>query len=600
LRQQFIDAANLLTIYFVTQPMPQGKTYSDMFAQGFDAMGLIQSSTNFNKDDINAAVRSFGKGLVTLVSSVIFFVIFSLVSVVVLGALFVMLLIRTLFLWGLLIFAPFAWLFWIFPKASGGIPSAFSWDGWWKEFLKWNIFAPVVSFIIFLAFRIVGTIGNAKTGAGILAPLQPLDKVEFLQATGGGWLFQYILFVGLLIFGMWAANQMGITGAKVGLDLANAAARYPGVAGAKIARRTALQLGRRPVQVGVDDQGRPIYEEMTAADRAARWLSRSRIPVLGALGRQAARGITALQVQEARAMKKEMERYKDFDSRLLARESELTGVRGLAARHELAKRGDLEDLVRAHGRGRAVELVQGGVVDAVNKGLRDSVKGYAKFAPTAEMRRLTGMSARAIADAYTKDDISEKLGDETWRAILSIDEMRDAVLRRWAGAKLGAAADRGGVVFRLVREIHENFINRVGPQNAKQEYAYIGNAAGGQYLKKNNDIWDLPFPGPAGAPPAPTPTPPSGTPPATGPIPPPPTAPSSPPSPPPRGPQVSPGGVVIPPGVQYTPPPPPGILGQPPAPGYTHVSQLTPQQRQQAGQPPPGMNWWSPQTGMWA
>lgn len=223
----FIDASNLVTHFFVTNSVEGGmNNYSKMFARGFNVMGLLEARQGFNSSDITKSAKTFGWGLMMVVASVLFFVVFSLVAMIVLGALFLILLIRILFIWILLILSPFAWLFWIFPKGPG-IPSAFSWDGWWKEFLRWTLFAPVVSFFLYVAFQIVGTLGKQSVGGGILASL-PTTGLGLLESTSApAWILQFILFVGLLIGGMWAANEMSITGAKTALNVATSAARWP-------------------------------------------------------------------------------------------------------------------------------------------------------------------------------------------------------------------------------------------------------------------------------------------------------------------------------------------------------------------------------------
>jgi len=460
-----IDTANLITYFFVNanSSNPQAchlNTYSRCFAHAFRITELIQRTSNETEGSSlwQVLTGTAGSLLVTL-SSLLFAVTFSLVALIVLGALLVMLVIRVVWLWILLILAPIAWVSYIFPATQK------SWNDWWHRFIKWSFFAPIVSFFIYLSFQIIFRLSGADPTKGVISWEGFFDNqgAQLLQtASAPSWILQFAVFIGLLIASLVVANSMAGGVAGQALGLATAAARWPTLAAARFARRAAVGSG--------------------AANRAADWLS-TRTGVLRPIGQQVARGITAAQVREAQALKKEIDKVKDFDARLLAREANLPGIAGLRAIHALAQSNKLGELEKAVGRKRAEQLIARAYPSATNLGLKDAKEAYDKFAPA--MAISAGKKIEDIARSYSRDDI-EKISDAAWSAILEINGMIEAIQKNWGPQKFQAVFDRGGVLYEELQKKHREL------GSGWLAWYQSNNKALAQYLLKNRELWGLP------------------------------------------------------------------------------------------------------------
>ncbi|MBI2633906.1 MAG: hypothetical protein HYW80_01185 [Parcubacteria group bacterium] len=476
----FIDTSNLLTHYFVVASPSGGRSFSNMFANSFAAMSLLSIKQDINPQSLQGANKGLDSAFIGLLASVLFFVIFSLVAMVVLGALFVMLLIRTLALWLLLIVSPLAWLFWIFPKAPAGVPSKLSWSGWWEEFLKWNFFAPIVSFFIYLSFKAIERFSETVNNLGNLTPA----AVGLTQATSTNWIAQYIIFTGMLVGSMWAAQQMGITGAKIGLDYAQGLAKAIPTNSALWLRRQALRTGEKP------EEGKAGY-----IPRAAKFMAR--FPVLNQLGRT----VTALQAREESRAKQEMEKLEKLNPELLARNSALGGVVGTSSLLALAKKNELGKLRSIYGDTKAQQLVEGMLPNALRLGVDDALKNGLKFDPRLAPRVKKNLSD--VIKMYTREDI-QKIPDEVWRDnLLPIAGFVQEAVRLWGPGMFGEVAQKGGELFQQMSSALESRVNAfaagASPGDPAREprvragFNAMGNPALFRYLKgtAGQDLYDI-------------------------------------------------------------------------------------------------------------
>ncbi len=156
-----------------------------------------------------------GKELVALMG-VLFGATNLLLIVLVLGGLLVLLFIRYIYIAILAILMPFAWASWVFPIFGN------HWKKWWSKFLQWSFFAPIALFFIYLSMLLM-QVSNGTTGVGSL-DLKQYNNGGIFTALSGFFagalsqllpaILQELIFAGLIIGGLFAANSMGIKGAS--------------------------------------------------------------------------------------------------------------------------------------------------------------------------------------------------------------------------------------------------------------------------------------------------------------------------------------------------------------------------------------------------
>ena len=262
-----LNFADTLTLYFLNAFNPGGSlsafdAFSTSLAGAFAPQRVFlnlnaqgQSITDTNFDAFAGAGTSFAPTLVALMN-LFFPTLFLIVSVIALAGLFIMLLIRYVYLGILLILMPLAWLLWIFPATSS------QWQKWWTNFIKWTIFAPVVMFFLYLALMTLGG-ANANqvndpntffSGLGITQNVNSPSAGFVSTSLGGsaptfgstilGSLLQMIMMVAMLFAGLFMANSMGIMFADTVLKGATAVTSGFG----RLAGRKSLQYGSAPIR----------------------------------------------------------------------------------------------------------------------------------------------------------------------------------------------------------------------------------------------------------------------------------------------------------------------------------------------------------------
>jgi hypothetical protein len=205
----------------------------------------------------SGSIADFITPLIGLVSATAFLV----VVVITLAVFLVLLLTRYVTLTILLIVMPFAWLLWVFPGTSG------MWKRWWREFIRWSFFAPVVVFFLWLAIATAQAMHSASGGTdlsflsgaqyqaqaqGILGSLSSAFGTTI--GTFAVTILQGVVVVGLAIGGMVAANSIGIKGANAAIQGATAAGNWAkgwsGRQGQKIASRAVPKKLKEKLEAG--------------------------------------------------------------------------------------------------------------------------------------------------------------------------------------------------------------------------------------------------------------------------------------------------------------------------------------------------------------
>lgn len=236
-----IGFADELTTYFVNALGGGGiASFGLSFANGFkpeQVQGILANSAQLAPTGFvtQIAQQAIGAFISILMLAVV---------IIVMAAFIVMMTVRYVTLGVLIVVMPFAWLLWIFPSTRG------SWDSWWKQFIRWNMFAPIVMFFIFLALKTqqslyaTNLVSTLKADPKSAAQAYDVGYLNFLKTFFVdilGTVGQNVIIIGLMIGGLYAANKFSITGAKAGLGAAKGAGK---AFGTYVARRPAGFVAR--------------------------------------------------------------------------------------------------------------------------------------------------------------------------------------------------------------------------------------------------------------------------------------------------------------------------------------------------------------------
>ncbi len=194
-----VDASQIMTTHFINQIQT-----NDIGAAVLDSLKVMDSTIGEEGQSVAISYRDPDTTtIVNMAFSVA--IMFTAGFVLLIGA--ILLFIRVGALWALIIFAPFAWFFSIFPKLSTQTSK------WWSEFLKWTFFAPIYVFFIYLVLTISKEIARLNVMGDTPETLQAMS----LTAMTSNWniFFNYVFLVILLFGAPTIAMSMGIQGTGV-------------------------------------------------------------------------------------------------------------------------------------------------------------------------------------------------------------------------------------------------------------------------------------------------------------------------------------------------------------------------------------------------
>ncbi len=220
-----IDFAQVLTSYFLTA----GAGDTGISANLTNGLKIVQIY-NFSKADQGVvgaiAAVMWGPSLQMIVEQFMAIILF-IAAAFAFFAMSFFLVARIVWIWLLLIFAPLAWISFIVPGAPGRLGSL--WNDWWKKFLSWTLFAPIYAFFLYLALTIAKngvSLGTGPWGGGASsANTLPLQS-EFFKTPET--ILQYIVIIMILLGGLKAAQDMGVTGAEKIRDWGKKGYRFAG------------------------------------------------------------------------------------------------------------------------------------------------------------------------------------------------------------------------------------------------------------------------------------------------------------------------------------------------------------------------------------
>lgn len=286
-----IDFSQTITNFFWSKISPENPvgTISRLIAF-IKPQQLLDSPSS--KLDFLKGILNIGGTAIKLTIGPYFIAIFNLVAFVVFLTLAFMLYIRFFMLSFLLVLSPMVYLFNIIPAIAKHF------ENWWSSFIKWVIFAPAVSFFIYLSFKTVGGINAAQFGQEnqnlLLAGIDETIKIIFMP------FLNMLLVIGFLVGGLIAANKMGITGAKGGMKILEKAG---GVARGWV-NKQAIKGTSYPLRTGA---GRTATEALQRSRfgilrQLGRGLSETRMTAEQNITRGAAERVRRRSIQENRRM----------------------------------------------------------------------------------------------------------------------------------------------------------------------------------------------------------------------------------------------------------------------------------------------------------
>jgi len=207
-----IDFSNVLTNFFIRRISPSGfgTEFTETLAGAFGPQKFLLEETDDplppDPSQEESGVVTFGIAMLSSIAGLFFITFFTLLATIVLLMLAAMFLIRYVALTFILILAPLAWLFWVFP----GLKSYNS--QWWSAFWKYTFFAPAASFFVYLSILAAQGLNSIEYKSKIAVVGGGLPNILVKIAQEGT---QMIVVAGLMIGGIMVAQKMGIEGANI-------------------------------------------------------------------------------------------------------------------------------------------------------------------------------------------------------------------------------------------------------------------------------------------------------------------------------------------------------------------------------------------------
>jgi len=203
-----VDFSQVMTNYFVSGASGNSNI-SNQLMTGFNIQKAVQDpATTGAITGASRMAQLFG-----VILSFFFAIILCLIATFAVGAGAIFMIIRMVYIWILLIFSPFAWL--SFAAGNKGT-EGMNFSGWWSQFIKWTMFAPIYTFFIYLAVMIAsqGTMLDQISNSNAAALNSELTGVSAFLGGGLRYIIQYCIIVIILLLGLYYAQKSGMAGAK--------------------------------------------------------------------------------------------------------------------------------------------------------------------------------------------------------------------------------------------------------------------------------------------------------------------------------------------------------------------------------------------------
>ncbi|MEK7554411.1 MAG: hypothetical protein AAB518_00275 [Patescibacteria group bacterium] len=230
----FLDFTNVLSYFFIdkitatTLSAGGAPALTSQFGEQMAASLNIQDLINIKDSTGSTGALVPVKDLADLIAdfyanfvSLFIALVFSILILIIFGALAFMLVVRYIYLTVLIILMPLAWLFWTIPDLSK------YWSKWWNKFFQWTFFLPTVTFFLYLAMlssRGVDAVVASQVQQQFGHPFGAAVAVDtsVLQGSGVTGLLQLIVKLGLFVAALMVGQSLGIAGAEGGIGIAKA------------------------------------------------------------------------------------------------------------------------------------------------------------------------------------------------------------------------------------------------------------------------------------------------------------------------------------------------------------------------------------------
>ncbi len=406
------------------------------------------------------------------IASLLFIIVFTFLTILAFLTLFVMLLVRAIALAFLLILSPIVWLLWIFPA------TAQYWQQWWREFIRWNFFAPAVLFFVYLTVLTAGGIkdlSSVKEASGTDAA-KAFGETMLLSSNFINHIAQLLILLALLYGGIFVANKFGIAGGNIGVSLAQKVGKGAGA----WAGRKGVSLGTRPLR-GKWGQAASEYLQERGLHRGK--IGRFLTSPLRRLGNVT----TDLGTRQGRQLvaqaEKRNEKYSDKE--LAMRFSTLDRDGQMAAVKRFTK-NNTTDLMNVKDR----DYFLGSKTTTGKAAAQEMFNRHGEGKAYEDFEKKTGVS-HAMASAKTDDARQAaakahyaKYKQETWQSvdpnILTDDKYGDLAAYHLVG-------DSPAALSKLMPKVKTNELDKVKNKIIEAEQKVINNIVE-SYKDKNRDI----------------------------------------------------------------------------------------------------------------
>ena len=153
----------------------------------------------------------FERGWFKIAGGIVLLTLVTWVLFIVMSAVAGMFVWRYIKLVGLIITLPFAWALALLPGGSEKKTN------WWHDFIQAAFFLPGAAFFIYLAIKISEAVSNSLTDLSGEMGMSPASNTDW--ATLPQLFLQMIVVIGILMYGLKQAHDMGGEVAKKGMDL---------------------------------------------------------------------------------------------------------------------------------------------------------------------------------------------------------------------------------------------------------------------------------------------------------------------------------------------------------------------------------------------
>lgn len=171
-----------------------------------------------------------------VIASLAVLILFASIVFVTLLAFFVLMFLRYFYLAFLLIISPIVWLLWVFPNTQD------HWRKWWKTFINWVLYAPLVLFFVYLSLSVIDK--YAQYSSQVQSDLAAIFSLED-GSINFGLIMSTLVAVALLIGGMKIARGMGEGGANLAFSLGDKVSGWAKNKAKNAARRGTARVGRK-------------------------------------------------------------------------------------------------------------------------------------------------------------------------------------------------------------------------------------------------------------------------------------------------------------------------------------------------------------------